>query len=379
MDIDSQHTNGFGTHLDQSFFDSFRWLEEEENLDLRLFLDDYHAHLREGAPPTKQRPSFRRRMSITKMPFGRRSSVSSGQPGTREATTTWAPSIRSSAGSISNGFTHARRKSRALSLISPNSRQAPHPSVTAFDPAAAHYQDPEARQKLRVYLASPQKFDEAVEFGFPSADSEASGRTHQPRHKPADGPADMRTFWADDDDDYRGLDILSLSSDQPSSPDLDSPKTPEPIEQQQQHRGGPRGPRPRHARLASAGAAAVNGGRDAGGSRTSEGGAGASSREMTLRMTLTRPDLRAHEDEIYGWRQRPAVVPHHQQHSRRPTAMVSSSLGPPVPPPESSRGPSLGNWSHKSSMEKFPDMEHWNGPTAERGVMRRIWNRVRRG
>ncbi|KAK4128423.1 hypothetical protein N657DRAFT_562193 [Parathielavia appendiculata] len=345
--------NGFGNYLDQSFFDSFRWLDEEENLDLRLFLDDYHAHLREGAPPTKQRPSFRRRMSITKMPFGRRSSVSGGQPGTRDATTR-TPPIRSPTGRVSNGLTHTRRKSRALSLITPNSRHAPQPSITAFDPAAAHYQDPEARLKLRVYLASPQKFDEAVEFGFPSADSDVS-RT-QSRQKPADASADMRTFWADDDDEDQSLDILSLSSDQPSSPELDSPQTPEPIEQ---HRG-PRGPR--HARLASPGAFK---GRECG-IKTPDGAA-ASSREMTLRMTLTRPDLRAHEDEIYGWQQRPV----YQQHSRRPTAIAS--LG------TESRGPSLGGWSHKSSMEKFPEIDHWNGSTAERGVMRRIWDRVRRG
>lgn len=32
-----------------------------------------------------------------------------------------------------------------------------------------HYKDPEAREKLRKYLANPQRLDEAIEFGFPSA------------------------------------------------------------------------------------------------------------------------------------------------------------------------------------------------------------------
>jgi len=40
--------------------------------------------------------------------------------------------------------------------------------INSTDTDAAYYQDPEARLKLRVYLAFPQKFDEAVEFGFPS-------------------------------------------------------------------------------------------------------------------------------------------------------------------------------------------------------------------
>jgi hypothetical protein len=358
--MDSHHANGFGTQLDQSFFDSFRWLDEEEDLDLRLFLDDYHAHLREGAPSTKQRPSFRRRMSITKIPFGRRSSVSSGRPGTKDATTQPPPPIRSPTGSVSNGLTHARRKSRALSLITPK-QHAPQPSITAFDPAAAHYQDPEARLKLRVYLASPQKFDEAVEFGFPSADAvspplpaDAAGKVsrRQSRQRLADGSSNMRTFWTDDDDDNEEPgDILSLSSDQPSSPDLDSPKTPEPLEQQQQQQQRARLTR-QHARLVSAGALD--------GRKTPDG----ASREMTLRMTLTRPDLRAHEEEIYGWQQQQRPV--YQQHSRRPTAASLAAA--------ESRG-----GSRQGSVEKFPEMDPWSGLPVERGVMRRIWDRVRRG
>ncbi|KAK4035172.1 hypothetical protein C8A01DRAFT_18140 [Parachaetomium inaequale] len=358
--------DGFRKHLDrsadghvpQSFYDSFRWLEEEEDLDLRLFLDDYHANLREGTSTTKQGPSFRRHMSISKIPFGRRSSVSS-RPVTKDAMTPTSP-IHSPAGSVSNGLTHARRKSRALSLITP--KHAAQPSITAFDPAAAHYQDPEARLKLRVYLASPQKFDEAVEFGFPSADAlsaapavSAEGTCFygQPKQRMADTSSNMHTFLADHDDDE---DNLSLFSDQLSLADPDSPKTPEPFE--------PRAAGPRHARLASAGG--LNG-RDFG-RKTPEGAfyaqAPAASREMTLRMTLTRPDLRAHEDEMYGWQQKPA----YQQHTRRSTTLAAES-----------RAAHTGNGLHKVSLEKFPEMDHWNDTTAEKGVMRRIWNRVRRG
>lgn len=163
----------------------------------------------------------------------------------------------------------------------------------------------------------------------------------------------MRTFLDDDDDN------MSLSSDQPSLADPDSPKTPEPIE----HRPGV----PRHTRYASADVLNV---RDTG-RRTPEAGglyaqAPASSREMTLRMTLTRPDLRAHEDEIYGWQQKQT----YQQPGRRSLTLANLTA--------ENRGAYLGNESQKGSVEKFPEMD-WNETVAEKGVMRRIWNRVRRG
>ncbi|KAH6854500.1 hypothetical protein B0I37DRAFT_336490 [Chaetomium sp. MPI-CAGE-AT-0009] len=360
--------DGFRNHIDRpadghvpkSFYDSFRWLDEEEDLDLRLFLDDYHANLREGTPTTKQRPSFRRTMSISKIPFGRRSSVSSVRPISKDVMTPTSP-IHSPTASISNGLTHARRKSRALSLITP--KHAAHPSITAFDPAAAHYQDPEARLKLRVYLASPQKFDEAVEFGFPSADvmspapaanADNTGLDGQPKQKLADASSNMHTFLADHDDD----DDLSLYSDHATSlGDPDSPKTPEPVEQ--------RPVTSRHGRVASADVLGARGY----GRTTPEGPfyvqAPAASREMTLRMTLTRPDLRAHEDEMYGWQQK-AV---YQQHARRPTAMASLAT----------ENRATHAALHKDSLDKFPEVDHWNDTTPEKGVMRRIWNRVRRG
>ncbi|KAL2018890.1 hypothetical protein VTK56DRAFT_315 [Thermocarpiscus australiensis] len=355
-------------HVPQSFFDSFRWLDEEEDLDLRFFLDDYHSDLREGvARPTKQqRPSFRRHLSISKLPFGR-TSASSSRPATNDATTPTSP-IRSPATSVSNSFNHTRRKSRALSLITP--KHVPQPSITAFDPAAAHYQDPEARLKLRVYLASPQKFDEAVEFGFPSADALTAASPlggdgaglprRQSKLKLVDSPPNMRTFLADGDDEDG--DNLSLSSDQLSLADPDSPKTPED--------SGRKAGNLRHARFASADALY---GRGFGAKGTEGGGyaqAPASSREMTLRMTLTRPDLRAHEDEIYGWQHRSV----YQQHSRRPTALAS-------PAAEVADGAFPGNWLQQGSLEKLPAMDHWNATAAatDRGVIKRIWNRVRRG
>ena len=45
------------------------------------------------------------------------------------------------------------------------------PPFSMVDSQATHYLDPEARLKLRMYLASASKFDEAIEFGFPSLPS----------------------------------------------------------------------------------------------------------------------------------------------------------------------------------------------------------------
>jgi len=356
------HIDGTGDgDIPQSFYDTFRWLDEEEDLDLRLFLDDYHANLRDNIPsPTKQqRPSFRRHLSISKIPFGR-NSVSMSRPATKDAATPTSP-LHSPAGSIANPIAHTRRKSRALSLITP--RHAAQDSVSTFDPGAAHYQDPEARLKLRVYLASPQKFDEAIEFGFPSADvlsapgiGKDGGFLHQnhARQKLSDGSSNMRTFLADDDDDD---DNISLNSDQISLGDPESPRTPQATESK------PGAIRPVRV-FPNDTASSKDNNRN-----VSEGGsyaqAPASSREMTLRMTLTRPDLRAHEEQIYGWQQKQGS----QQVSRRSTA---------VSPAMMESATYIGDTSHKESMDRGASLD-WSSTTADKGVMKRFWNRVRRG
>ncbi|KAM7190295.1 hypothetical protein V8F20_009802 [Naviculisporaceae sp. PSN 640] len=348
--------------IPQSFYDSFRWLEEEEDLDLRLFLDDYHANLRDNLPsPNKQqRPSFRRHLSISKIPFGR-NSVSLSRPGTKDASTPISPSHSPSA-SASNPFGQPKRKSRALSLIAP--RHAQQDSLSGFDPAAAHYQDPEARLKLRVYLASPQKFDEAIEFGFPSADvlsaAPVPGKENDRRHsrfKYLDNSANMHSFLADEDDDEN--DRITLNSDHASMADPDSPKTPHAFET----KAGSKAPRP-HRRVSTE---APNLG-EIGGNMMETGGyaqAPASSREMTLRMTLTRPDLRAHEDQIYGWQQAQF------QSGRKSTTVRYSGV---------EGGPTyMGDGLGKESMDRGAvNFDHWGPHPTDKGVMKRIWNRVRR-
>lgn len=325
----------------ESLYESFRWLDEEEDLDLRLFLDDYHANLREELPePSKhRRPSFRRHLSITKLPFGR-SSVSSSRPGTTDAATPLASPLFSPTLPMQPQVApHAptRRRSRTLSLIA-NKHANTDTIGGGIDPSAAHYQDPEARLKLRVYLASPSKFDEAIEFGFPSTDAPYSmpnldtrARRRQSRQKLSDDSENMRSFLDDGDDD----DEDNLSYDG-SAPDPDSPKTPQLVPP-----GHHRPTRVHTEPLQMPDAYAIP----------------ASTREMTLRMTLTRPDLRANEEQLYGWQ--------HQPKPQSSDGALQAATYAGQGRPKESIEQALGGMDHTETND-------------ERGVMKRIWNRVRR-
>lgn len=325
-----------------SLYDSFRWLEEEDDLDLRLFLDDYHINLRDEMPrPSKTRhPSFRRHLSISKLPFGRSSvsfnNIHNSRPGTKDTVTSPMSTARFPA-SLPASPGHGRKASRALSLISPN-KQSPDPSG-AFDPAAAHYQDPEARAKLRVYLGSPQKFDEAIEFGFPSLEEEGRGSRTLKRAESRQGflgewDHELCTFLEDDDKS-------SILSDDVTATEPDSPKTPEMLEK-------PLSLRP--VRLSSEPVV----------TRGDYAQASATSREMTLRMTLTRPDLRADEDNIYGWQKKPV----------RKSVMREGAVSPLLFTREIS--------NPKESIERQFAMMDQENVGHENGVVKRFWNRVRR-
>ncbi|KAH9243309.1 hypothetical protein K456DRAFT_158563 [Colletotrichum gloeosporioides 23] len=335
-----------------SFYDSFRWLEEDDDLDLRLHLDDYHQNLQEEAPAPKQRrPSFRRHLSISKMPFGR-TSLNMNRPGTTQGVTSNPGSpifgnAPSSPQATSPG--HGRRRSRALSLITP--KHSPQDTVAAFDPEAAHYQDPEARLKLRAYLASPQRFDEVIEFGFPSREAmspEAARNSKDPKSRrskavPADESDNLRTFLADD---------RSSIYSEDGSLDSDSPKTPQTLE----NATGLRPPPP------------LKGDRAYSPQPSNNEYAAAETREMTLRMTLTRPDLRAHDDQIYGW-QAKCCPPAPGRKSQ------SNALRDDFAAPAFAR-----DGTSKESIERqFAAMDQWNAQTNDRGVMKRFWNKVRRG
>ncbi|KAI8629279.1 hypothetical protein F5Y19DRAFT_95872 [Xylariaceae sp. FL1651] len=317
--------------------DSFRWLDDDDDLDLRLTLDDYPADLMSPKPlPDPGQPSlFRRRLSVSKLPFGR-SSVSSSRPATKDS---------SPPDQAPYGPHHVRRKSRALSLITlKHDKQA---SVAPIDPAAAHYQDPEARLKLRVYLASPQKFDEALQFGFPSNDV---CPVVPPGHVPSNRSCSNGLLTADSDRlmTFLADDHSSIYSDEFSDPDPESPRTPDTPEKRHQGIKSPQPPS-RSTTLPS---------------KLSEGDAQVPtvSREMTLRMTLTRPDLRSCQEELYGWRRGQA-----DRSSRSPPFRAAT----PVSASETRE-------ATKESIERiFAGIDQEMSLPSD-GVVRRFWNRVRR-
>lgn len=166
----------------------------------------------------------------------------------------------------------------------------------SLDPSAAYYQDPEARQKLRRYLSSPQKFDEAVEFGFPSNFNIAEADfLFQARGSTSSNDAqaflkDEMISFIDRYDDN--------TSDNSSEECSNAPATP--ADGDDQSRRKP------YASSIFAGLDATEVpslnfkmDSDIFAYRFSQDPL--ANREMTLRMTLTRPELRASEKDLYGW------------------------------------------------------------------------------
>lgn len=324
-----------------SLFESFRWLEDGDDLDLRLLLDDYGCNV--GAknlqPQVKRNPSHRRHQTISKFHFGN----AANRTGAREAGADSAlPALpqEPTLGSTAQG--QANRRSRALSLVTPGRQPMPEPAAS-IDASAAHYQDPDARMKLRVYLASPHKFDEAIEFGFPSIEEVQGGaRLRHKRlasqHERSNGRPGKLHLFAEDDKS-------SLYSDEASTAEPDSPKTPSTLDK-------------------ALPVKAVRTSRDEDGSATKVdyAQAPASSREMTLRMTLTRPDLRANEDQIYGW----------QKSASGRKSQTKDEASPAV---------SVNREAHsKESIERqlaAMDQEEMLAAHDSR-VVKRFWNRMRR-
>lgn len=329
------------SNMAAAMYESFRWMDEESDLDLRLVLDDYHANL-DGAvipdPASDRRPSFRRQMSISKIPFSSRGSVTSPKP--------QSPKIESPSKN------HMRQRSRALSLIGP--KHIIHNSVSSIDPNATHYQDPEARLKLRVYLASPQKFDEAIEFGFPSMDGVTGGddkENRAPVRSPKDVP-DIKGSFATDGGRSFLNDGASLFEDDVSMMDPESPITPMAID----------GFHPVHPTpLSVYEAKPIQDSEDYSHLGITKpmlvkqpdgyAQAMAGNREMTLRMTLTRPDLRANETALYGWQ------------TKKGSLRAAS--------------PSIAETEKYEVRGPFGGLDGWGPVERENGVVKRLWNKVK--
>ncbi|KAJ8117276.1 hypothetical protein OPT61_g1483 [Boeremia exigua] len=202
---------------------------------------------------------------------------------------------------------HQRSQSSAL----PGRRSSYTPPALTFDPEAKYYQDPETRTKLRMYLASPQKFDEAIEFGFPSTAEHETATPHY--HLPPVAKhsrkfsRDMHTFLRDGKLSFfedKNSDNQGLESDGESIVDLESPRTPSSTGL--------------YFRLHTRQMSSI----DSNGPPTSPLGFAHVNREMTLRMTLTRPELRADEDALYGWQNQPKPQLQHQH----PKSTVTTTI-----------------------------------------------------
>ncbi|KAL9600418.1 MAG: hypothetical protein Q9219_003171 [cf. Caloplaca sp. 3 TL-2023] len=283
--------------MDESIFDGFRWMDDEDELDLSL--DDYHSHLAGSAEPasrhSSRRPSFRRTPSLTGVSCRVSDHRTSHEKDPR--TTSSTPLQRASP---RTSFYIDDSRSRTEHQLS----TAPKPSPPrTINPSTRHYQDPEARLKLRVYLASPSKFDEALEFGFPSLQN--TDKLPQPRR-----PSMSRTYNTDpapqtfyDSDNPSFLDGSDTDDDGAESlPEMDAPHTPsDAMFSRYIHRIPTSKPPSSEVERSYA--------------KTQERPTTKSAepqlnhphymvsrynREMTMRVTLTRPDLRANEDLLYG-------------------------------------------------------------------------------
>lgn len=320
--LDSKNEIDPVVEMNDSLMDSFRWMEDDSGLD--LILDDYHQHIVDAAKPATEavprKPSFRRTLSLTNTPFCG-NLVPSANPFQRAIAPTQLPRP-----TARDEYERTSRPQRTDALKMPTKLS----SETAIDPTARHYQDPEARLKLRVYLASAQKFDEAVEFGFPALEEKNSSPPRPSLSRQHKTAPTVLTFYNDDtislfdslDDDED--DTASLP--EPSSTNPLKPITPHNLNHQssKQASTAPQtsttkyNPTEPYHRLLPG------------------------SREMTLRMTLTRPDLRANSQSV--------------QYAKGDDPLALEHL-PPV--------------TH--------GLDIWDTPPISSGMVRKLWRKVSGG
>lgn len=287
ISVDEDFVIDSRSEMEDSTADGFRWMEDDDELDLSL--EDYHAHI---VPNTdsfeksaSRRPSFRRSLSLTHLPFSSaRTSVKAPHPPKPIEPPPILPML-------SHQLSNRRSESKDSSLRSALERSVPS--------STKHYQDPEARLKLRVYLASPQKFDEALEFGFPSLEDREIIPSRRPSLSKHHTDSVLHTFLNDDN-----ISIFDTYDDKTSVFEVGSTEN-SPITFL-------RNPdRLSRSKLSSTD---INASyfQPGASTRMSEPYAHvlAGSREMTLRMTLTRPDLRATEEPLYATDDDPLALEH---------------------------------------------------------------------
>ena len=271
--------------------DSVIWFDDDNDLDLssKLQLDDYHEFMTKAAEsdakPSKRRPSFRKALSLNQLPFGANTSPVPPLPKPTHLTPVAPTPLLQPV--------HQHAPSRPF-LAHVHGAQT---SNSAIEASAKYYRDPEARLKLRVYLASPQNFDEAIEFGFPSLEDTEDRLLSRPSLSRARKTAPCKTFLHDDSPSlFDALDDDDEAESTTSLPERDAPYTP------LRSVFNPDATLLSPSIATSSGSSGTLFPRSTVRNQTSEpfaqllGG----SREMTLRMTLTRPELRADEKALYA-------------------------------------------------------------------------------
>ena len=271
--------------------DSMIWFDDENDLDLssKLQLDDYHDFMTKAAESdvktSKRQPSFRRALSLNQLPSRANTSPVPPLPKATHATpleTTLLPLP-----------VHQYAQSRPF-LAPVHGAQT---SNSAIEASAKYYQDPEARLKLRVYLTSPQNFDEAIEFGFPSMEDTKDRPLSRPSLSRAHKTAPCKTFLHDDVSLFNALDDDDDDAESTTSlPERDAPYTP--MLSVFKHDATLLSPPVATSPVFSSTLFSKPTVRHHTSTPFAQLLAG--SREMTLRMTLTRPDLRADEKALYA-------------------------------------------------------------------------------
>jgi hypothetical protein len=241
-----------------------------------------NVHTEESRPRRKisKRSSMRRTVSIT-----------------RPAPQTFMASAASPTSPVSPLFPVHRRDKSHSGTIKTSSRPTVDTNVAAFDPEAVYYRDPEARSKLRQYLLSPQKFDEAVAYGFPSSPPPEDDHDHF-KASASSSNNDAQTFLREDSISF--IDRYDEADSDYETSEEESPATPangdEPFRGYNYNRLSIFGS------LDSDDLPSLNFKFQPELPPSADIMNPFTNREMTLRMTLTRPDLRANEEELYGWK-----------------------------------------------------------------------------
>lgn len=310
------------------------------------------------------------------------------------------------------------------------------------DPNASHWQDPDARLKLRVYLASPQKFDEAIEFGFPSLDRETiatplsdkenrapfgrkdSRDSSRYKHGGGGSHGTATTFLND------GEELVFGDEDDSSMLDPDSPKTPHDTGDPYNlvHHHSITSNSHSHGRFASKGSSSLSSSARVSRERSGddrdyshlgimkpilhkradtdsflglrEGRGyiqqqlGPGNREMTLRMTLTRPDLRTDVPPLVPEKDKPAQflaektrLASVDKGERSVYGMEISNLGWQNAGTQTvitagTGKPEVDNWDEKFDVVgmkgPFGGPDGWGPEKGEGGVVKRLWKKVQK-